>query len=267
MALAKISPCAKWNTTGVTVAGTSQAGNSSFQISGAKGIFIHRERNALYVADFGNNRVQMFSPIGSSMMGVTVASVVENPMKVYVDEDNGPIVYVSLRFLNRVEKWNKDASKGVQVGDACLLCSGVSVDREKNVYMSESDRHRVVKWSPYTNTSTIVAGKTNTSGSTSALFDHPQGIHVTRDGSAVYVADMWNNRIQKWPKDAREGFTVAGNNTEGPDNTTLDFPNDVFVDEETDIVYVIDTNNHRVQRWLPGATAGDTIAGGTGMHS
>ncbi len=116
--------------------------------------------------------------------------------------------------MNRVEKWTKDASKGVQVGDTCLLCSGVSVDREKNVYMSESDRHRVVKWSPYTNTSTIVAGKTNTSGSTSALFDHPQGIHVTRDGSAVYVADMWNNRIQKWPKDAREGFTVAGNNTE-----------------------------------------------------
>ncbi len=105
MVLAKISPCAKWDKTGVTVAGTGQAGNSSFQISVTKGIFIHRERNELYVADFDNNRVQMFSPIGSSMMGVTVASGIENPMKVYVDEDNGSIVYVSLRFLNRVEQW------------------------------------------------------------------------------------------------------------------------------------------------------------------
>jgi DNA-binding beta-propeller fold protein YncE len=85
MALAKISPCAKWNTTGVTVAGTSQADNSSFQISGAKGIFIHRETNALYVADFGNNRVQMFSPIGSSTMSVTVASGVESMLMRIVD--------------------------------------------------------------------------------------------------------------------------------------------------------------------------------------
>jgi DNA-binding beta-propeller fold protein YncE len=264
MALATLSPCAKWNQTGVTVAGKGHAGNSSFEISGAKGIFIHRERNALYVADFDNNRVQMFSPIGSSTMGITVASGIENPMKVYVDEDDGPIVYVSLRFLNRVEKWIKGASKGVQVGDTCILCSGVSVDTDKNVYMSESERHRVIKWSPHTNTSTVIAGKTNTSGSANALFDHPQGIHVTRDGSAVYVADMWNNRIQKWPKYAPEGFTVAGNKTEGPDNTTLDFPNDVFVDEETNVVYVMDTNNHRVQRWLPNAMTGDTIVGGTG---
>ncbi|CAF4134395.1 unnamed protein product [Rotaria sp. Silwood2] len=160
----------------------------------------------------------MFSPIGSSSMGVTVASDVKNPMKVYVDEDAGPVVYVSLQFLNRVENWTKGASKGVQVGDEYSLCSGVSVDKEKNVYMFESNSHQVVNWSPRTNT----------------------GIYVTRDSRTVYVADMWNNRIQKWPKDAREAFTVTGNGTEGSDNATLDFPNDVFVDEKTNVVYNIE---------------------------
>ncbi|CAF3198201.1 unnamed protein product [Rotaria sp. Silwood2] len=210
----------------------------------------------------------MFSPIEPSTMGITVASNVKNPMKIYVDEDGGPTVYVSLRFLNRTEKWINGASKGIQMGGECNLCSGVSVDKEKNVYMTEADTHRVVQWSPKTNMTTVVAGQTNTSGSTSALLNHPQGIYVTRNGDTVYVADMWNSRIQKWPKTAHEGVTVAGssNGTEGHDNATLYYPNDVIVDEETNVVYVMDTSNHRVQRWLSDATEGDTIAGGKGMH-
>ncbi|CAF2136207.1 unnamed protein product [Rotaria magnacalcarata] len=259
-----ISPCAKWNTTGSTVAGTGDAGNSSYQISSAKGIFIHKERNELYVADFSNNRVQRFSLNDPSKMGTTVASNIENPMKVYVDDDIiGPTVYVSLRFLNRVEKWTYGARQGVQVGNDCQLCCGVSVDKEKNVFMSESNRHRVLQWSPRTNITNIVAGNTDTNGSKSTLLDHPQGIYVSRDGSVVYVADMWNNRIQSWIQGSDEGVTVAGSSkgTEGHDPETLDFPNDMTVDDETDIVYVIDTSNNRVQRWKSFASEGDTIAG------
>ncbi|CAF2630029.1 unnamed protein product [Rotaria sp. Silwood2] len=262
-----ISPCAKWNTTGATIAGTGEAGNSSYQIDSAKGIFIHKERNELYVADFNNNRVQRFSLSDPSRMGITVASGIKNPMKVYVDDDvNGPTVYVSLRFLNRVEKWINGATQGVQVGDECQLCCGVSVDKEKNVYMSESNRHRVVQWSPRTNMTTPVAGKTDTNGSTSDRLDHPQGIYVTRDGSIIYVADMWNSRIQNWTQGSHEGTTVAGSSqgTQGHDPGTLNFPNDVIVDEETNVVYVIDTSNHRVQRWKPFATEGDTIVGDRG---
>ncbi|CAF0986659.1 unnamed protein product [Rotaria sordida] len=262
-----ISPCAKWNTTGVTIAGTGEAGNSSFQIDSAKGIFIHKERNELYVADFSNDRVQKFLLADPSRIGITVASGIKNPMKVYVDDDiSGPTVYVSLRFLNRVEKWMNGATQGVQVGGECQLCSGVSVDKEKNVYMSESNRHRVVQWSPRTNMTTVVAGKTDTNGSTSDLLNHPQGIYVNRDGSIIYVADMWNSRIQNWTTASREGTTVAGSNqgTEGHDPETLDYPNDVIVDDETNVVYVIDTSNNRVQRWKPFASEGDTIVGDRG---
>ncbi|CAF1382131.1 unnamed protein product [Rotaria sp. Silwood1] len=180
-------------------------------------------------------------------MGTTVASGIKNPMKVYVDDDiSGPTVYVSLRFLNRVEKWNNGATQGIQVSCECQLCSGVSVDKEKNVYMSQSDRHRFVQWSPRTSTTTVVAGKTDTNRSTSDLLNHPQEIYVTRDGRT----------------------TVAGSSqgTEGHDPETLDYPNDVIVDDETNIVYVIDTSNHRVQRWKPFESEGDTIAsdGGAG---
>jgi hypothetical protein len=110
-------------------------------------------------------------------MGITVASCIENPMKIFVDDNtHGPAVYVSLRFSNRVEKWTYGARHGVQVGEECQLCSSVAVNQEKNVYMSESNRSRVVQWSPRTNLTTVVAEHTDTNGSTSDLLDHPQGI-------------------------------------------------------------------------------------------
>lgn len=259
-----LSPCAVWNTTGVTVAGTGVPGDSSYQINSAKGMFIHKERNALYVADFYNNRVQMFSLDDPTGMGKTVASGIENPMKVFVDDDvDGPTVYVTLRFLNRTEKWTSGATSGVKVGDDCWLCSGVAVDKEKNVYMSEANRHRVLQWSPRTNTTTVVAGRTDSNGSASDQLDHPQGIYINRDGNSVYIADMWNSRIQRYISGIEQGATVAGlsNGTAGDAPQALNYPNDVIVDEETNVVYVIDTSNNRVQRWKPLAAEGETIAG------
>ena len=262
-----ISPCAKWNSNGQTVAGTGEAGNSSDQINSAKGMFIHKKSNALYVADFSNGRVQVFALNQTMPRGMTVAWNLDSPMKVFVDDDPaGPTVYVSLRFVNRTEKWVYQATTGVQVGEDCRLCSGVAVDKDKNVYMSESDRHRVVRWSPQTNQTTVVAGQTNTSGVTSDLLDHPQGIYVNADGSAVYVADMWNSRIQRWNNDTPQGSTVAGSSsgTAGDAADQLNYPNDVTIDDETGVIYVIDTSNNRVQRWKPFASAGETIAGGMG---
>jgi len=65
----KISPCAQWNKTGITVAGTKdQPGNSSNQLNRPRGIFIRKSANTLYVADTKNNRIQMFSLNQSSMM-------------------------------------------------------------------------------------------------------------------------------------------------------------------------------------------------------
>jgi hypothetical protein len=60
---------------------------------------------------------------------------------------------------------------------------------------------------------------------------------------------------------------VAGwsNSTAGKDAASLSDPFDVWVDEETDVIYVADTANSRIQRWSSKTTEGDTIVGGFGM--
>jgi DNA-binding beta-propeller fold protein YncE len=266
---ATISPCARWNTTGVTIAGTGIPGNSSNQLDGPEGIFIYKPLNRLYVADFNNHRIQMFSLNRSLHIGVTVASNVTFPSNVYVDDDGNtePTIYAALYESNRVERWVNGSSESVQVGGECRWCTGIAVDNEKNVYMSETIRHRVLKWSHQTNNTTVIAGQTDQSGSMSNQLNSPQGIHIDPIHGTLYVADSKNNRVQKWLKDAQDGITLAGSisGDAGNDSASFSDPISVTIDEVTNILYVADFNNGRIQRWLPHATEGETIAHGSGM--
>ncbi|CAF1144547.1 unnamed protein product [Rotaria sordida] len=256
----KISSCAKWNRTGVTIAGTGIAGSSAEQLHDPTGIFIHKKTNILYVADYGNKRIQTFDLNKLSTTGNTVASLTSNPHKVFVDDDsNGPTIYISLPLSDHIEKWVYGATSGVPIGDACFSCLGIWVDKEKNLYTAESSRFRVRKWSPQTNNSTVVAGRTDLNGSTPDRFGLPDGISVDETIGDIYVTDYINNRVQKWAKDSETGMTVAGS-----DFTSFSGPSCVMVDEETKTMYIVDRHNARVQRWLAGAPSGDTVVGVAG---
>ncbi|UJR18275.1 hypothetical protein I4U23_005178 [Adineta vaga] len=262
-----ISPCAKWDPNGKTVAGTGISGAGATELSMPKGIFMLKRTNTLYVADFGNQRVQMFSLNTSHESGTTVAFGIDSPSKIYVDEDDdGPSIYISVFIGNRVEKWTKGALKGIQLGDECRSCFGIAVDEEKNVYMSESDRQRVIKWSPKTNLTVVVAGRTDERGSGNEYLSTPDGLYFDRTTDDLYVADSGNARIQKWGKNALTGIEVAGSNWTdwAHDTEILASPNGVWVDEQTKIVYISDTIHHRIMRWMPGALVGVIIAGGNG---
>ncbi|CAF1617054.1 unnamed protein product, partial [Didymodactylos carnosus] len=65
------------------------------------------------------------------------------------------------------------------------------------------------------------------------------------------------------------GTTVAGTGTFGVGANQLYSPVSVFIDAN-DLMYIADTNNNRIQRWLLNATSGTTSAGsssGTGGSS
>jgi len=68
------------------------------------------------------------------------------------------------------------------------------------------------------------------------------------------------------PQSITAGVTVAGGNGNGNGANQLGYPSGVFVDA-TGAAYIVDNNNHRVQKWAVGATAGITVAGGNGSGS
>jgi DNA-binding beta-propeller fold protein YncE len=265
-----ISPCAKWSKTGITIAGTGIAGPDANQLNYPQGIFIQKKIKRLYVSDSWNHRVQVFPLDRSTTTGLTVVSQKDTYYKIYVDDDNDefPTIYVASNTDNRVKKWTKGATNGIHIGDRCLGCTGVWLDKDKNVYMSDSE-HCILKWSRLTNITTIVAGELGVGDASADHLNQPEGIVVDQTTGALYIADLLNHRIQKWPKGALEGVTVAGSSdgNSGSDSSLLNRPYGLKVDEETKIVYVVDLMNSRIQRWIHGETEGDTIAGGNGMFN
>ena len=106
---------------------------------------------------------------------------------------------------------------------------------------------------------TVAGSSTGTAGSSASQFHDVTGIWI--DGNSnVYVADLTNQRIQKWAPGATSGITVAGDGTAGNAASQLNGPADIFVDASGN-VFVADQLNARVQKWAPGATAGITVAG------
>lgn len=94
-------------------------------------------------------------------------------------------------------------------------------------------------------------------------FDHWEGIvsglnnpteiifYGDHDIRAVFVQDTFKVR------------TLAGGKGRGFENTQFNYPTGIAYDKE-DNLYVSDMHNHRIQKWIKGATFGVTVAGGNG---
>ncbi|CAF0913752.1 unnamed protein product [Adineta steineri] len=77
----------------------------------------------------------------------------------------------------------------------------------------------------------------------------------------LYGVDKDRHYVWKLSKNAESAEIVAGvYNSEGDDSVKLQYPEDVHVDRYGTI-YVLDTNNQRVQKFINGTTHGITIAG------
>ena len=262
-----MSPCAKWNEEGITVAGTGVPGPSASELYEPIGIAIYRPTATLYVADHRNARIQMFSLNDSSNNGSTVASNLFFPLHIYVDDDNNlPTMYITVSISNRVQKWVSGAVVGQEIGADCQDCVGIALDKQKNVYVTDTENSCIRKWSPTTNQTSTVAGKFNQDGSSADLLSLPQGLYVTRAGDQIFIADSGNSRIQRWFAGAITGTTAAGsiNGTASNDTLSLNGPISIIFDEMNEALYIADTSNHRTTRWLPNANSGDVIIGGKG---
>lgn len=75
------------------------------------------------------------------------------------------------------------------------------------------------------------------------------------------MADMDNSRIQLWKMNAEQGAIVARSSNGNEDNgsASLRYPIGMFFDERSEVIYIADTSNHRITRWLPNAVVGELI--------
>ena len=181
----------------------------------------------VYIADTGNNRIRRVDAAG------VIATVAGTGIRGY-SGDSGPAVSAYLHYP-----------------------AGVAADSEGNIYIADTENHRIRKVGAEGNISTVAGsagfGLSGDGGpATAAEFVFPADVAVDSAGN-LYIADTENHRIRR--VDARgyiatfagaEAYGFSGDG--GPSNLArLNFPQDAAVDGVGN-VYIADTFNHRIRK-------------------
>ncbi|CAF5040141.1 unnamed protein product, partial [Rotaria sp. Silwood1] len=257
---------AAWNNTFRTLAGISGlAASTSTTLYNPYGVAFDTS-GTMYVADQNNNRIQKF--VGGSATATTVPGLsLNNPSDVHVDNNN--ILYILDTNNFRVLRWNSGTVTTVAGGhgnggayNQISYSYGMFLDSSSNIYVSDCSNHRVTLWTGgNTATSQLVAGGYGAANTPQQL-NCPVGLYVDNSGS-IYVTDYNNHRVQLWYSGAAIGVTVAGQSgVSGPWSYQLSNPSSVIYDQHN-YLYILDSGNSRIQRWIPGATYGVTVAATT----
>jgi hypothetical protein len=144
---------------------------------------------------------------------------------------------------DRIERWTTSGTRLQWSVPLPVPCDHIFLDANGSLYCTLSDHHRVVRvaLNEPNRTVSTVAG-TGCWGSGVYELNTPQGIFVSANQD-LYVADSWNQRVQRFRLGELNGTTVAGNGAPG----TISFhnPNSVILDFDG-YLFISDYHNHRV---------------------
>lgn len=203
-------------------------------------------QNAIYVSDLETNRVLIWYDESSSVTSI-LSENLTNPSSLFVTIDGDVYVYNSL-FSPRIDKWPNNATESELVLKVVGTCTGLFIDSKDFIYCSLVSHHRVVK-AKVDNVSVpwIAVAGTGCPGPSSNTLNNPHGIFVDSNFN-LYVADTFNDRIQRFALRSSDAITVVGLEASIP--FRLRRPTGIILDADN-YVFVVDSNNHRIIRSLP----------------
>jgi DNA-binding beta-propeller fold protein YncE len=178
--------------------GIAGAGNGQFSVMA--GLAVDSSGN-VWVADFGNNRVQEFNEKGEYVRKLgTVgkgAEQFEGPLNITV---YGSDLYITDYHNNRIQEFTTGGVHVKVFGEAGSENGkfsnpyGIAVDpRNGNVYVVDSGNHRVQEFS----SAGAFITKFGSSGTGLGQFTTPTGIAIGSSGG-IYVVDFGANSLDAW---------------------------------------------------------------------
>ncbi len=88
---------------------------------------------------------------------------------------------------------------------------GLAFDSSNSLYITDRLNNRVQNFLTSNSSGITVAGWANgTSGLTPSQLYYPKGIAIDANDN-IFIADVYNQRVQMWNNSASAGVTVAGN--------------------------------------------------------
>ena len=249
-----------------TVAGTGIAGNTGdhgrairAQLSSPHGMAFDL-KGKLYIADTDNRRLRKLDKRGNLHPSIGKKS---DAQEAAMPEDHDH----SLMFM--------DSGGGKDI--VLAPPHHIAVDSQGNVYITEMESNRIVKYDKATKELTVIAGVITAPGyagdggpGAEASLLIPHSVAVDLSGN-VYIADTLNHRIRK--VDAKTGMitTIAGSGLVGfvgdgglATRARLAGPSGIAVSPDGTL-YIVDTDNRRIRKLTPfGSEWRITTIAGTG---
>ena len=236
-------------------------GNAAGQFNFPRAVTVDEAGN-IYVADSGNNRVQVFNPDGTFLRQWGSLCKLDSkegcvgggegqfnePWGIAVGKDGS--VYVSDTWNHRIQKftnegqfvkaWGIFGSTGGELGEPNLFYGprSLAIGRDGNLYAMDTGNKRVQVFTPNGDFVSQFGG----GGVVDGRLDEPVGLGQDADGN-WYVTDTWNKRIQKFNEAGQYSaqWPVAGWGSQSVVNKPA-----LAVDPQRKIVYAVDPENYRV---------------------
>jgi len=234
----------------------------------------------VYVSDWDNHRVQVFTPSGAYLRTVGVTRVPYVPDTIRLNAPWGLAIapdgslYVAENRGHRLVKLNADGVQQWAVGQAGVYGSDnahlsdlgghPAVDAAGRVYVADTANHRIQIF----NSDGSYYATFGSLGDGNYEFVCPVSVAISPANGDIFVVDQCNQRIQVYSSLFVYKTTLGVLDETGSDNAHFNWPWGVAVDASGN-VYVADRDNFRVQKCVPSGTSYtcSTFAGQTGVFS
>ena len=211
------------------------------------------QSKSFLISDYQNRRVLRWFQKNNTC----AETIIEGSGYYGLAMDDEGFLYVSDTKRHEVRRYRSGDHDGIVVAGGNGSGSNVNqlhhptyifVGPDKALYVSDTWNDRVMKWNQGAEEGIIAAGGQG-KGNNQGQLNHPTGLLVDQLGT-IYVADYWNHRVMRWDRDATHGKKIAGRSlVPGYKQDQLNGPEGIAFDRYGNL-YVADSNNHRVQRFL-----------------
>ena len=188
-------------------------------------------------------------PVEFPSAGLLALDIEEN--LVLVDQDTGVITKCD-RNGKLLQQWGKyeehEIIEDLNQYKTVTHPQDMAVDQFGYVYITDTEGHGIQK---YFDGEWIPSGIPNAKGDNPHFFDSPHGIAVDHK-LFLYIADTENHRIKKYTSVGGKLLTYWGkkNAKKGKKYGEFNQPMDVALNWDNTTIYVADTGNKRVQKFL-----------------